>query len=129
MSRSDSSQTYEIEKVTADKTIKRDDLPRMYHNVGAAAAITLTLPNDARGGEVVELVSSQVSYAFSITGPSNVRIYASNGTSWALQAADATITATNMSESIKLVAISQTRWMAVRQIQMDALTKGFDSIS
>lgn len=57
--REKSNQFYEVEPVVASRLINAQELPKMFTNTGAAGIVTLTAPQDAKGGEVVVLAATE----------------------------------------------------------------------
>ena len=92
--------------------------------------MTITLPPDPKGGEVVEVVTTVAASIVITAGPTgSPQIFASNGSAYTLQAVAATISnASALGESIKLVAVSPTRWVALKQTTgLEA--PGFDAVA
>ena len=100
-------------------TLDRVECPALIHNEGAAGALVVNLPIDAKGGEVVEAVCLAAQDIAIDPGDGN-RIIGSDGTAYGDLADGKQVIGDAKGETIKLVCLGpddngDIEWLAVRQ--------------
>ena len=126
VSPSDGAQTYTIVKVTQADTpyaLDRNKCPVLVTNEGATGACVLSLPTDAKGGEVVEALCLAAQDIKIDPGDAN-RLIGDDGTSYTDITDGSALVGDAIGEAVKLVCIGpdstgDIEWVATKQTNND----------
>lgn len=125
---SDSVQSETIVDADTSFTLDREDCPCTIHNTSASGAVVVTLPKDAKGGEKV-LLCGMVAQTLRVEPGAAGRIWATNLTTFAKQAAGKYLGATGLGEYVTLTALGGEVWLATSQGDMTtAVPRGFATV-
>ena len=106
--REQSFQTHEVEPMVLDRLINRNELSKLFTNTGAVGTVTLTAPQDARGGEVV-ILAATVAQEFRFQPGAAGAVYV-NG---AKQADNKFVAINTVGESLHLVHDGNGDWFVI----------------
>jgi hypothetical protein len=108
-------------------TLDKNDCPCLFINTGATTTSTVTLPQDADGGEVVE-VACTVAQDIRLDPGAAGAIYGDDASSWAKQTDNKYINGDALGEAIKLVSDGNGDWVAINQSANDAAAGNFNEV-
>jgi len=112
---SDSAMAVEYEAFTADATLDRNDSPKVCTNVGATGTVVLTLPQNAKGGEVFKF-TRVAAQALRVDPGAAGAIYAAGIGSYAKQADGKYVQLGAVGDQLELVADGNGDWIATNEV-------------